>query len=131
MCKSTGTSLMTIINAQFSSNSFFIKTRLHYKLESKCKVKFCIHRNVEMAYQNYTKKITDRGPSVSLHKGVQLRALLPQKTTNSIVLRWSEGLQGACNWAPMLPRNARLSDSCTSDRCCFSLCRIIGDMLPR
>ena len=34
----------------------------------------------------------------------------------SIVLR---GLMGALNWAPTIPRDASLSDSCTSNRCCF------------
>ena len=54
--------------------------------------KLCIHWNVEMAYQNYIKKITDRETSVSSHKRVQLRALLTHKKALLILVMIREVL---------------------------------------
>ena len=43
--------------------------------------------------------------------------LIPQKHSAAMF----EGFQGCpCHWAPMMPRDASLSDSCASDRCSFS-----------
>ena len=49
--------------------------------------------------------------------GTQLSVTL--KPPNTIVLLYTERFQGALNWVPMMPRDARLSDCYTSVRCCF------------
>ena len=48
--------------------------------------------------------------------GPQLEA--PLKLLEIILLWWSEGFQGALNWTPLMPRDASLSNSYTSNRCC-------------
>ena len=63
-------------------------------------------------------KLAVRETSVSRHDGVKLR--VPLKPLNRIVLWWSGGFQGALNLVPMMPRDASLSDSYTSDCCWFS-----------
>ena len=50
--------------------------------------------------------------------GTQVRA--PFKPLSTIVLWYMGGFKGAFNWAPVIPRDVSLSESCTSDRCCFS-----------
>ena len=47
--------------------------------------------------------------------GDQLRA--PLKPLPTLVLWWSEGIQGVLNWSPTMPRDASLSDSYTSEGC--------------
>ena len=37
-----------------------------------------------------------------------------------IVMSWSEGFQACSKLVSVVARDASLSDSCTSDRCCFS-----------
>ena len=58
---------------------------------------------------------------VSRHNGNSVKGpLKPLKPLNTIVL-WSTGFfKGALNWAPMIPRDASLPESYTSDRCSFS-----------
>ena len=42
------------------------------------------------------------------------------KPLNTIVWWCTRGFVGVLKWAPMLPKDASLSDSFTFDRCCFS-----------
>ena len=60
--------------------------------------------------------LSERLASLSI-MGAQLRASL--KSPNIIVLWWSDVFEGALNWAPMMSRDARFSDSYTSNRWCF------------
>ena len=59
-----------------------------------------------------------RETSVSRYTGDQVRA--PLKPEKTIVLYWSAEFQGAQNCAPIMQKNASLSDSYKSDHCCFS-----------
>ena len=56
--------------------------------------------------------------SIGFQRLTSLGILKPLLTSQHfIILRC---FRGVLNWIPMMPRDASLSDSCTSDRCCFS-----------
>ena len=68
---------------------------------------------------------------VSRHNGNSVKGpLKPLKPLNTIVL-WSTGFfKGALNWAPMIPRDASLPESYTSDRCFFFQSEQSNEILP-
>ena len=53
---------------------------------------------------------------VSRHNRGSSKASL--KPLNMIVMWWSERFQGGLFWAAIMPRDANLSDGCTSPHCC-------------
>ena len=62
-------------------------------------------------------KLIVRETGIFRHNGAQLKAAL--NPSNKIELQWSEGFQVGLNRAPVMPRHASLSNSNTSDCCCF------------
>ena len=62
-------------------------------------------------------KITSAGRETGVSRHVVwVQLMTSTKPRNTIMQWWYEGFQGV----PMMARNASLSDSYTSDRCCFS-----------
>ena len=58
-------------------------------------------------------------------RGVSIPAL---RYTEKIALRWcTGGFRGTLNWAPMMPKDASLSDNYAFDRCYFSSVAYIVD----
>ena len=59
-----------------------------------------------------------RETGVYLYNGGPIKG--PIKHLNTIVLWCKGGFMGVLHWSPMMPRDVSVSESCTSDRCCFS-----------
>ena len=77
---------------------------------------YCSHMLFEMKKNVH---MLFRGTNVSRHKGSPIKG----PHLNPSIQYWCDGPNGfrcALNWAPVMPRDASLSDSYTSDRCCFS-----------
>ena len=69
-----------------------------------------------------------RGNSFSRHNGDSIKNP-PENSQcdNAVIIRGVS--RGALDWAPIIPRAASLSDSCTSDSGCFSNLVLFGVQL--